>query len=74
MGYGAVLALGVLVTAAVVVLTQAHRAQREIDQVSASIARLARLRRALDTLHAEAATTRWSTDTTTDVFAHRGHR
>lgn len=63
-----------LVLVAVLLLVRAGRVRDEVEAITASVARLNRLRVALDTLRADAATTRRSTDTTADLFAHRAPR
>jgi hypothetical protein len=73
-GWGTIVAVALLGLLAVVLLARAGRVHREVEAITASVTRLARLRGALDTLRAEAVAIRRSTDATADVFAHRGHR
>jgi hypothetical protein len=71
---GILFGLVILVTAAAVVAIEAHRIRAETTQLTTSLARLGRVRRALDAVRTEAAATRSATETTADVFAQRGHR
>jgi hypothetical protein len=66
--------LVILVAAAAMVAIEAHRIRAETTQLAASLARLGRVRRALDAVRLEASATRSATTTTADVFAQRGHR
>jgi len=72
--WGTTVVAALLALLAVFLLVRAGRVRREVEALIASVARLNRLRVALDALRSEATTTRRSTDTTADIFAHRAHR
>jgi GAF domain-containing protein len=73
-GLGILVGVGVLLAAAAVSAIEAHRVRTETTQLTAALARLGHVRRALDAVRAQSDSTRVAAMSTADLFAHRGRR